>query len=364
MPDAARADGGRGHPNTAAAANELRRAKEPHREMRVDGRVLVTGGTGFIGGYVARELRDGGRDVVLYDVRPLSAEARFVLGDRLAGVVVEEGGVDNWPRLLQMVAQHRPRQLVHVAAITNPVFLATNPLPAIQVNFLGLINVLEAARLFGVERVVNFSSIGALPAVQYEPIDANHPVLLAGEGPGSGFYGAAKVAGEAFCFGYRQAFGLDVRTIRPSAVYGFGMQWPIYVKPMVEGAVRGEPVRFDTGGPFPRDYTHAADVASLAAAVLHAPDDADRIFYAATGEPLVTAAEVARIVRELVPGADIEIADALGPNDHLELRYRGRLSIENARRQLGWSPRFASVRDGIADYVDRYRAFLAAGGGG
>ena len=324
--------------------------------------VLITGGTGFIGSYVARALLDRGRDVCLYDVKPLSSEARFVIGEAVADVPVEEGGVDNWPRLLQVVKERRPQQIVHVAAITNPVFLATNPLPAITVNFGGTVNFLEAARLFGVERVVSFSSIGALPAVQYEPIDANHPVILATEGPGSGFYGAAKVAGEAFCFAYHQGFGVDVRIVRPSAVYGFGMQWPIYVKPMVEGAVRGEPVRFATGGPFPRDYTHAADIASLTVAILAGPDEADRVFYGATGEPLVTAAEVARIVRELVSGADIAIADALGPIDHLELRYRGRISIENARRQLGWEPTYRSVRDGIAEYIDRYRAFLAAHG--
>ena len=225
-------------------------------------------------------------------------------------------------------------------------------------NFGGLLHVLEAARLFDVGRVVNFSSIGVLPAVQYEPIDAAHPIILPREGPGSGFYGAAKAAGEAFAFAYQQGFGLDVRTIRPSAVYGFGMQWPLYVKPMVEGAIRGEPVRFDTGGPFPRDYTHVADVASLTAAVLRAPDDADRVFFAATGQPLVTAAEVAGIVRELVPGADIEIADALGPNDHLELRYRGQISIANARQQLGWEPAHAAVRDGVREYIERYRRFL------
>lgn len=322
-------------------------------------RVLVTGGTGFIGAYVCRELAGRGYDVLAFDLNPLGPEALHVLGPAGAGVTVEIGAVDNWPRLLETVNRHRPRSIIHIAAITNPVFLAANPHPAIQVNFGGLVNVLEAARLFGVERVVNFSSIGVLPTVRYEPIDAAHPVLLPGEGPGSGFYGAAKVAGEAFAFAYHQCFGLDVRTIRPSAVYGFGMRWPIYIKPMVEGAVRGESVRFETGGPFPRDYTHVADIASLAAAVLAAPPDADRIFYGATGEPLVTASRVAEIVRELIPAADIAIADALGPNDHLELRYRGRLSIENARRQLGWEPRFAAVRDGIREYADTYRAFLS-----
>jgi UDP-glucose 4-epimerase len=137
------------------------------------------------------------------------------------------------------------------------------------------------------------------------------------------------------------------------------MQWPIFVKPMVEGAVRGETVTFESGGPFPRDYTHAEDLASLAVAALNAPDDADRVFYGATGEPLVTAGEVARIVMELVPGSTIDIPDTLSEADQMELPYRGRLSIEANREQLGWEPRFRNIRDGLADYVERYRAFVS-----
>lgn len=322
--------------------------------------VLVTGGTGFIGSYVVRALLESGRSVVAYDVKELSAEARFVLGDRADEVTVEQGSIDDWVRLLHVVREHRPVDVVHLATITHPVFLFTNPMPGVRVNFEGTIHVLEAARLFDIRRIVNFSSIGVLPAKQYEPIDASHPVFLPREAVPTGVYGASKIAAEAFCFAYNQAFGTDFRTIRPSAVYGFGMQWPIFVKPMVEGAVRGETVTFESGGPFPRDYTHAADLASLAVACLEAPDDADRIFYGATGEPLVTAGEVARIVMELVPGSRIEVPDFLSESDQMELPYRGRLDVGPNREQLGWEPRFRSIRDGLADYVERYRAFLAA----
>ncbi len=324
--------------------------------------MLVTGGTGFIGSYVTRALLETGRRVVAYDVRGLTAEGRFVLGELADELEVEEGSVDDWVRLLHVVQERRPVDLVHLATITNPVYLFTNPMPGVRVNFLGTVHVLEAARLFGVRRVVYASSIGVLPARQYEPIDASHPIFLAREAVPTGVYGASKIAGEAFCFAYNQAFGIDFRTIRPSAVYGFGMQWPIFVKPMVEGAVRGERVTFESGGPFPRDYTHAADVASLVVACLDGPDDADRIFYGATGQPLVTAGEVARIVMELVPGSSIDIPDTLSEADQMELPYRGRLAIDNARTQLGWEPRFKNVRDGLADYVERYRAFLASSG--
>ena len=322
--------------------------------------VLVTGGAGFIGSYVVRALVERGRRVVALDVKEPTAETRFVLGDSGSGVEFEQGSVDDWSRVMHAVAKHRPVDVVHLATITHPVFLFTNPMPGVRVNFEGTINVLEAARLFDIRRIVYFSSIGVLPAKQYEPIDAAHPVLLPRDAVPTGVYGASKIASEAFCFAYNQAFGTDFRTIRPSAVYGFGMQWPIFVKPMVEGAVRGDHVTFESGGPFPRDYTHASDLASLAVACLEGPDDADRIFYGATGEPLVTAGDVARIVMELVPGSRIDIADVLSEQDQMELPYRGVLSIENAREQLGWEPRFKDVRDGLADYVERYRAFLAA----
>jgi nucleoside-diphosphate-sugar epimerase len=325
-----------------------------------DGPILVTGGTGFIGSYVAKGLLESGRRVIALDVRGYTPEGRFVLDGRADEVVVEEGSVDDWARVLHVVKEHRPVDVVHLATITNPVYLFTNPMPGVRVNFLGTIHILEAARLFEIRRIVYFSSIGVLPAKQYEPIDGAHPIFLPREAVPTGVYGASKIAGEAFCFAYNQAFGTDFRTIRPSAVYGFGMQWPIFVKPMVEGAVRGEVVRFESGGPFPRDYTNASDVASLAVALLDAPDDADRVFYGATGQPLVTAAEVARIVMELVPGSQIEIPDVLTEADQMELPYRGRLSIQNAREQVGWEPRFTDIRDGLADYVERYRAFLSA----
>ena len=326
----------------------------------IGGQVLVTGGGGFIGGYIVRELASRGRDVCIYASGALSPETRFVLGRDAGAVSFERGSIDDLPRLVEVVKDRRPAAIIHVAGIVDTVALFRDPYLAFRVNLQGTINVFEVARLFDVGRVVNFSSIGVLPTVQYEPIDGAHPLVLPSEGPGSGAYGASKGAAELFAFAYTQAYGLDVRTIRPSAVYGFGMRWHSanYMKQFVEPAVRGEAVRLSHGGLLPRDYTHVVDVAGLTAAVLDGPDDMDRIFYAATGEPLVTAAEAAEIVMELVPGSRIEIADVLGPDDLIETAFRGVLSIENSREQLGWRPTYRSLRDGIGEYVARYRAYL------
>lgn len=326
--------------------------------------VLVTGGAGFAGSYLIAELLERGHEVVCYDLADFRAESQFVLGERLSRVVLERGSIDDWPRVLEIVMAHHPRAIVHAGGIMDTAFLDRHPMVAFRTNLGGTLNVLEAARLVGgVRRLVFFSTIGVIGRVLYEPVDANHPLISARDGP-LGAYSAAKASGETFCLAYTQAFGLDTRIVRPSALYGFGMSWyaPNYVKNVVEPALVGRPVRLRTGGQVPRDYVHAADLASLVTAILEGPEDADRIFYGATGRPLRTASEVGAIVRDLIPGAAVEIGDEWTEVDRLELAIRGRYSIENARVGLSWEPRFGDLRDGIADYIERYRAFVAAGG--
>jgi nucleoside-diphosphate-sugar epimerase len=326
------------------------------------GSVLITGGAGFIGGYVARELVDQGRAVtILTRGRPTTPDMAFVLKDHANRFATEMASVEDLDALLATFEKVRPATVVHSASNVEVTRLFRDPYLAFQTNVTGTLNVLEAARRTGVRRVVDISSIGVLPRNQYQPIDAAHPLMLAREGPGSGAYGAAKASGELFAFAYQQAYGLDIRIVRPSAVYGFGMQWHSanYMKEFVEPAVRGEKVKVPSGGRLPRDYTHVLDVASLTVRVVDCDQEADRIFYAATGEPLVTAAQAAQLVAELVPGSSVEVADVMTPDDLVEASFRGVISIENARAQLGWAPRFASLRKGVQEYISTYRAYLA-----
>ena len=323
--------------------------------------VLVTGGSGLVGSHVLRRLAERGDTVIDFDVREPSSSAAWWLKTVADKIRFEYGSIEEWGDLVAAVRAHQPDAIIHTAAILNPPLLAKKPGLGMAINIGGTFNVLEAARIFGVKRVVNFSSIGVLPSIQYEPVDANHPVFLASEGQGSSFYGATKLAGEALCWAYHQSFGVDFITLRPSAVYGFGMQWPIFIKPMVENSVRGLPTRFEKGREFPRDYTHVSDVAQLAVKAVDLPADKvhDRVFYAATGRPLVTAGRLAEVVAKLIPGADIEIGSGLSEADMLEIRYRGMLSIENARQQLGYEPEFGDIEKGVANYIDVYRQYMS-----
>jgi UDP-glucose 4-epimerase len=72
----------------------------------------------------------------------------------------------------------------------------------------------------------------------------------------------------------------------------------------------------------------------------------------------VTAGEIADLVEDLIPGAHIEIQPGPSDADRAELSYRGGLDVRPAREQLGYAPRFARVRDRLAEYIETYRRFV------
>lgn len=319
--------------------------------------ILLTGATGFIGSYVHRQLLEHGHDVVGLSRYEPRRESQFLLSN--FEPFVERVELRDRDALGQAFAVYRPDTVIHLDAYVNPIELQRDPLRAIDFNFMETINVLECARETPGTRVVFASSIAVLPSIRYEPIDGNHPILTTSEGPGGGFYGAAKAASEVFGMSYCAAFDLDFRVVRPSAVYGFGMQWPIGIKPVIEGLVRGEPVTIFRNAPF-RDFTPVEDVATLFAAAAECRDDFDRILYAGTGLPLVSSVELYDIVLRLFPNGAITLSDDAIDGGSIESRYRGRIDMTSAKVKFGFRSAFATLEEGLDAYAERYREFLTS----
>jgi len=327
-------------------------------------RVLVTGGSGFLGCYVMKNLLRRGDTVVNYDVRPPREEYRWLLGDKLKEIALEQGSIEDLSELILVMQKHRIEKVIHAAAIVNPPLLLNHPVLAYRVNIGGTINVFESARILNLSRVVYISSNGVFTSKQYEPIDEEHPVLLPNEGPGNGPYSISKITCEAFGMSYEDGWGFDFISLRPSAVYGFGMQYPMYVKPMVENSVKKLPTKFETGRDFPRDYTYVEDVSSAVLKALDVPKEnlKDRIFLIATGEKLRTPGEIAEIVKEFMPDADIEVGLGLTEWNKKEIKYRGLITIGRAREQLGYKPKY-DIRNGIKEYIELYQKYVEEWGG-
>lgn len=322
-------------------------------------RILLTGGSGFIGGYVMKVLVERGNTVVNYDIKPPGPECQWLLGEKLREVTFERGNLEDLSEIILVMQKHRIEKIIHAGAIVDPRILLDHPMLAYRVNIGGTLNVLESARILNISKVVYMSSNGVFTSKRYEPIDEEHPVLLPNEGPGNGPYSISKITSEAFGMNYGDTYGLDFIALRPSAVYGFGMQYPMYIKPMVENSIRKLPTRFETGRDFPRDYTYVKDVASAVIKALDTPKGAlkDRIFLIGTGSKLVTPGEIAKIVREFILEADIEVGPGLTEWNKREIKYRGLININRAREQLGYEPKY-DIRNGIKEYIDLYQKYL------
>jgi nucleoside-diphosphate-sugar epimerase len=318
--------------------------------------IMITGGAGFLGTYVARMLAERGDRVVVFDAAGPAPELAALTAPFERNIVSVRGQILDLSGLLRCVQQHKVERIFHAAALYDPPYSLENPAITFEVNVNGSINVLEAARFLKVRRVVHSSSIAVYAPRQYEPIDELHPLLHPSSGNPLGPYGASKTAAEIIGLTYYSSNGVDFVALRNSAIYGYGMRYPMYIKPMLENSLRGSPTRFASGGSMRRDYTYVKDVAQAVLKALDAPGAAlrQRIFNIGSGT-LHSAAQVAETVRALLPEADIEIAPGLSELERSDMQARGALNLDAARVQLGYEPRY-SLKTGIADYIEMFRA--------
>ncbi len=315
---------------------------------------LVTGATGFLGSYVMAAL---GAAAHGFDIAAPNTQALAIAPGLAARF--SQGQVTDPARLFDVCRTQGIDAIVHTAGLVGLDQSLSQPAATYQTNVMGFVNVCEAARQSGVRRLVLVSSNAAYHAPTGERLLETDPVFSVERGNPAGHYGTSKMMQEAVALAYATFHGLDVFVLRVTAIYGFGMRSPLYIKPMVEDAVAGRPTRLSHGGPMKRDYTYVLDAAAAVRAALQAPSDhpGARVLNAAAGR-VVTAADVAAIVRATLPGADIEIGDALTPLEAENVKMRAPLDVSQAATVLGWSPAW-TLEAGIADYARRLRQFQA-----
>src|SRR6202789_2273986 len=115
---------------------------------------------------------------------------------------------------------------------------------AYQTNVMGLINICEVARQLEMRRVVFVSSNAAYHKGSGATLVETDAAFSIRDANPAGHYGTSKMAGEAIGMAYASFQNVDFLAIRITAIYGFGMRSPMYIKPMVENSVLGAPPRF------------------------------------------------------------------------------------------------------------------------
>lgn len=236
-------------------------------------RVLVTGGSGFLGSHIAEELVRRGHDVVSLDDRdPPTADYAAVIGDIRDREVVDR-------------AMAGCEAVYHCAAIADLDQARSEPRRATEVNVLGTLAVLEAAASLGVNRFMHASSVYVYAR-------------------GGSVYRTTKRAAEGLVGDLSGAWGLQSTILRFGSLYGPRADANNAISRLIHQAVSQKRIDFWGNGSEVREYVHILDAASLAVDALDETYAGQALHV--TGHERMTTREVIEMITEMI-GEEIEV---------------------------------------------------------
>ena len=311
-------------------------------------KTLITGGAGFIGSHLCEKYTKDGHTVVCLDnfmngnlmnIRHLLNYRNFKLinGDVRDFDLLEKTmpGVD--------VVFHLAAQIHVDRSIVEPRF-------TYEVNVLGTQNILEAARMYDVRKVIHTSTSEVYGSAQYVPMDESHPL----DAPHP--YGASKIAADRMCYGYIQTYGMDICIMRPFNTFGprqkdsgYGGAISIFVKRVLGGM---PPIIYGDGSQT-RDYTYIEDTISAFDSIQKQDKPIREPINFGTGRD-VSILDLANKIIKLC-GKEGKIKPV-----HVDPRpgevQRLLAKTAKAKELLGWEPKY-TLEDGLTRFIDWYRNY-------
>ncbi len=296
--------------------------------------ILITGGAGYIGRWLANELAAQGHEIVAVDLMDppagmpptLPSETTFLKGD-----------VTDRAAVAAMVAAKPLSAVVHLAGVVT-MGCERDPDLCMRVNLGGTANLLEAARVNGVSRFVFASSISVYgPNVAQPMVEGLTPVEPLT------WYGQTKHMAEQLGLYYQRRWGLDFRAARMAAIVGPSRialgSATLYTTLILEKAALGEPYEIEVDPEAGTPVLYARDAARGLAALVTAPSAPRRVYHLSTG--LATVQQLVGIARARVPDARLTFKTdpQLGPVSKISASWD--LSIQAAEDDLGWKPAFS-----------------------
>lgn len=305
--------------------------------------ILITG-AGLIGTHAARQAVDAGNKVVLFDLSPNRDYIQKIVGKDKADVVAAD--MRDLPALLSALERFNVDTLVHTAGLIGS-RVQENSYTGATNNILGTINILEAARLRKLRRVVYVSTFGV-----YDRSKITGSVIREGDAIGGhNLYTVTKLCSEHLVHSYTEQYDLDTIIIRPGGVFGRGF----YVGGSTVGKVmrdlalsmiKGEPITIEAKSYGPNEYVYGKDVGMALFLACQAQNPQQRIYNAGTGA-VHGAEELAQVVREIAPQIEVKVSGSSSAGKSRSIP----MDISVSKAEIGYTPKF-SLKEALRDYMD------------
>ena len=290
-------------------------------------KVLVTGGSGFLGRHVSRHFTEAGHSVSVFDQTPAPDDVSSIVGDLVNADDVRNAVAGN-------------DVVVHIGAIGDVYLAGEQPALASSVNVTGSANIAEAALAEGA-RVVYASTWEVYGEPEYEPMDENHPTNP--DHP----YNITKLAGERILMAAGELRGLPIVALRLGTAFGSGLRPNSVFRIFIDRARAGEPITIQGDGAQGRQFTHASDLAR--AFLIAAESDVTGVALNAVAPDTTSIKALAEMVVERFP-TELTFG-APRPGDVPPAL----VSPAKAKQVLGWEaevPFEAGLDELIRDVVD------------
>jgi nucleoside-diphosphate-sugar epimerase len=311
-------------------------------------RIFITGGAGFIGTTLARELVERNH-VVAYD----NLHRDVVTGSDLAvhpNFELLDGDVLDAVRLRD--AARGATHFVHCAAIAGVDTVRESPVRTMRVNLIGTYNALEAALATAstLERFVDFSTSEVFGTHAFR-VQEGQVSTIGSVGEARWTYAVSKLAGEHMAHAYHDELGLPAVTVHPFNVYGPGQVGGGAIRAFIETALAGRDLVIHGDGSQIRAWTYVTDMVAGVLACLEHEAAPGQTFNIGNPRSAVTIFDLAQRIKRLSDAPGELVFHPLHYAD-VELRIP---NVEKARTVLGWEPQ-VELDDGLEKTIAWYRA--------
>lgn len=310
--------------------------------------VLVTGGAGFIGSHLVEALLEEGRDVIAFDnfddfYDPGIKRTNIATALKSPRFTLVKGDIRDAQQLDECLTTFRPTLIVHLAARAGVRPSVAQPALYQEVNCTGTINLLEAARKYGIGQVVFGSSSSVYGANSSVPFRED----ARADGPISP-YAATKRAGELLCHTFHHLYGIKITCLRFFTVYGPRQRPDLAIHKFARLITEGQEVPVYGDGSAQRDFTYIDDILQGVMRAIETPFDFD-IFNLGESRTISVTQLVNLLEESLGMKADVAFYPPQ-PGD-VPITYA---DISKARDSLGYNPT-TPIEEGIVRFVEWYR---------